>query len=155
MKRILEDRRLTPAERQARYRARHKAEIKARVAADKKANPKKYAAYKRTWLDRKGRAHRMLLFARARARQRGLEFDITLDDFNIPERCPVLGILLVHGSDGFNPASPTLDRIDNSRGYTKDNILVVSWRANSIKGDATPEELTMVADFYARLATKR
>jgi len=47
--------------------------------------------------------------------------------------------------------SPTLDRIDNRKGYVKGNVIVVSWRYNSLKKDAPPEELGAVALFAARM----
>lgn len=44
------------------------------------------------------------------------------------------------------PASPSLDRIDCTRGYVPGNIQVISWRANNVKGVATPWELRRMAD---------
>ena len=37
------------------------------------------------------------------------------------------------------------------KGYVKENILVVSMKANRIKTDATVEEIRKVADFYEKL----
>lgn len=94
----------------------------------------------------------LLVNARARSKKNGCEFDLSVNDLQMPEACPVLGIPLISsmgtGSGRFTDNSPSVDRIDNSRGYTKDNVVIVSWRANRIKGDATPEELMLVAEFY-------
>jgi hypothetical protein len=46
-------------------------------------------------------------------------------------------------SDG----SPSLDRIDPKKGYVKGNVAVISYKANRIKQDATPEELEAVASW--------
>lgn len=89
----------------------------------------------------------LLNTARARAKRKGWEFTISLNDVVIPERCPVLGIKLFRGSVRANN-SPTIDRIDNSKGYIKGNVIVVSWRANNLKSDATLEELKALATFY-------
>lgn len=89
--------------------------------------------------------------ATRRAKNRGLVFDLTYEDILplIPDVCPVLGIKLDWGSlPGGNPNKPSIDRIDSSKGYTLDNIVVVSWRANNLKGSATPEELMKIAIFY-------
>ena len=48
----------------------------------------------------------------------------------------------------------SFDRIDNSKGYIKDNLVVVSLRANTIKNVATVKEMYQVADFYYELERK-
>lgn len=79
--------------------------------------------------------------AKQRAKKRGLEFSITLEDIVIPEYCPVLGIKLDTSNSRTRPNSPSLDRRDSSRGYTKDNIWVVSAKLNSAKSDLSLEQL--------------
>lgn len=93
----------------------------------------------------------MLVRARVRAKKRGQEFSLTRADIVIPERCPVLGILLERGVGLACAGSPSLDRIDNAKGYVPGNVIVISNRANSLKSDASVEELRAVADFYGRL----
>jgi hypothetical protein len=107
-----------------------------------------YNAYKRIQPDYFKR--KMLQHARNRARLNEREFNITIDDINIPEFCPVLKIKLEHGWDD-NRSCPTLERIDNSKGYIKGNILVVSALANRIKNDGTWQEIMQVAKFYKQL----
>ena len=96
--------------------------------------------------------------AKRRAKEKGLDFDLTIEDIVIPEYCPVLGVKLKPGI-GIGAAgasqkacSPTIDRIDNSRGYTKDNIKVISYRANLLKRDAILEEMRAIADYMEREA---
>jgi hypothetical protein len=95
--------------------------------------------------------HTMLHKAKERAKQQGAEFDLTPDDICIPARCPVLGIKLVHNRGKVRMNSPTLDRIRPSRGYVKSNVIVVSQRANTIKSNATPEQILKVGKFYRKL----
>jgi hypothetical protein len=92
---------------------------------------------------------RMLSKARLRAKQKGLEFNLTLADLVIPTHCPVLGIPLIYGvgkggSLWVSPNSPSLDRKDNSKGYTRDNIHIISNRANILKSNATVPELEAI-----------
>lgn len=95
----------------------------------------------------------LLNHARARARTRGIEFDLELSDIVIPDYCPVLGIpLAINRGSGCHDDSPSLDRIDNTRGYFWDNVLVISGRANRLKNDSTPEELVKLANFYTNLS---
>lgn len=96
------------------------------------------------------------LGAKGRAKRHGLDFDIEPEDILIPEFCPVLGIKLkteigTGSSIEARETAPSLDRIDNNKGYTKDNILVVSNRANRLKSNATPEELIRIGEFYKNL----
>lgn len=83
-----------------------------------------------------------------------MEATIKANDLMWPEFCPVLGLKLDYETppgkrDARNPALPTLDRWDNSRGYVPGNVFVISFRANSLKNDATADELEAVAR-YAR-----
>jgi len=107
-----------------------------------------YNAYKRT--QPKYFQRKMLQHARNRARLYSREFNITIDDINIPEFCPVLGIKLEHGW-GDSRSCPTLERIDNGQGYIKENILVVSAWANRIKNDAEYQDILKVGNFYKKL----
>lgn len=101
---------------------------------------------------------RCLLYqAKARAKKKGCEFDLDIAKMLMPERCPILGIKLESsmgtGTGRFRDCSPSIDRIDNSLGYTQDNVVIISWRANRLKGDASLDELRKIADFYSERAT--
>jgi hypothetical protein len=79
-----------------------------------------------------------------------MEFSITASDITIPDTCPVLGIKLKiseRGSGRQNTA-PSLDRVDNTKGYVPGNVEVISWRANALKRDITPEEMVALARHY-------
>lgn len=96
-------------------------------------------------------AQSMLNNSKQRAKLAGLEHTLTLDDIIIPDYCPVLGIKLEVGDRKNHQNAPSIDRIDNTKGYTKDNIVVVSIRANLLKKDATVQELIALAEFYSKL----
>jgi hypothetical protein len=83
-------------------------------------------------------------YASIRAAQRGLDFTIAIDDIIIPEFCPVFGMRLERGVGQAVAQSPSIDRKDPTKGYTKENIWVISRRANIIKSDATLNELEML-----------
>jgi hypothetical protein len=88
--------------------------------------------------------------ARTRAKKLGVVFTLRQEDIKIPEFCPVLGLRLQKSSSGKgfpDPESPTLDRFDPKGGYTPNNVTVISWRANSLKKDATPEEVEKLANW--------
>ncbi len=85
-----------------------------------------------------------------RATKKGIEFDLVIEDISVSEYCPLLNIKLEFG--GKRDTSPSIGRIDPSKGYTADNVWVISYRANRIKNDATFDELaTLVGNLKKEL----
>lgn len=92
---------------------------------------------------------RIITQAKNRSKTNSLDFEISLEDIKIPDVCPVLGIpLKIRGNRFWN--SPSLDRIDSSKGYTKDNIHIISGRANILKRDASFKELELLVNYLRR-----
>jgi hypothetical protein len=89
----------------------------------------------------------LLSRAKIRAKKKGIPFDLEVSDIIVPFLCPVLGIELNIGMPVMHPQSPTVDRIDNSKGYIKGNIAVISWRANKLKSDGNLEEFRLILDY--------
>lgn len=123
--------------------------------AERRAN-KKYAVANKEKLKERNLAYRknnpelcLLRAAKNRALKRGIAFDLLVEDIVIPEYCPILKIKLVRnfGTFGGQDASPSLDRIDNSKGYVKGNVWVISRQANSMKYNANQRELKLFADW--------
>lgn len=84
--------------------------------------------------------------AKTRARRKGMEFDLVMSEIEIPDVCPVLGIPLLFGP--IDPTTcqppdgtPSFDRIDNTKGYTKDNVRIISLLANKLKSSMTKETI--------------
>lgn len=95
---------------------------------------------------------RLVQAAKVRAKRKGIEFNLTFDDIIIPDKCPVLGIELTsHVNKRLQDNSATIDRIDSTKGYTTDNVIVVSWRANRLKNDASIDEMEKIMLFYKQL----
>ncbi|CAB4167489.1 hypothetical protein UFOVP858_35 [uncultured Caudovirales phage] len=86
--------------------------------------------------------------AKRRSKEIGVEYSLTREEITavFPDMCPLLGTPFVFSQGKTLPESPSLDRKDSSKGYTPDNIWVISAKANRIKSDATTDEITMVAD---------
>jgi hypothetical protein len=112
-------------------------------------------SYKRVKERRKNdiryRLNWLLQQARVRAKKKNLESDIDIDFlmsiYPADGKCPILGIELQFNTGNYAGSrwnSPSLDRIDNTKGYTKDNVHIISSRANIIKRDATLEELEAI-----------
>ena len=109
--------------------------------------------YNRLWwwgLDRREYLRRT---AKQTAKRKGVPFDLSIEDIVIPDQCPVFNHPFNFKKKG--PWSPSLDRIVPSLGYIAGNIIVVSWRANHLKGNASIKELLALAGFYSQLSAER
>jgi hypothetical protein len=84
---------------------------------------------------------KLIYHARSRASVRNLPCTITIDDIKIPEFCPALGIRLKRNLRSGGPDSPSLDCLIPSLGYVPGNVAVISKRANTIKNDASIDDL--------------
>ena len=91
-----------------------------------------------------------LVTKRAEAKRTGLDFNITIEDLQVPEKCPYLDIpLVLTGPVCDNLIS--LDRIDSTKGYIKGNVQVISMKANTMKSNASIEELVTFAKNVIKL----
>lgn len=82
-------------------------------------------------------AHYLIRQARKRAKKKGLECTIRPSDILVPERCPILGVLLKKNRGQWSNDSYSLDRIDSTLGYVPGNVRVISWWANYLKSNLT------------------
>ena len=67
-----------------------------------------------------------------------------------PKQCPVFGWELKYGGGQKSKQSPSLDRRDPRKGYTQDNVQIISLLANLMKNEATPEELKLFAQWITK-----
>lgn len=81
----------------------------------------------------------LLNYMKRNAQARNLEFNLTINDIIIPEKCPILGIPPFFSKERQIDNTPSGDRVDNTKGYIKGNVRIISWRANSMKRDLTIE----------------
>lgn len=78
---------------------------------------------------------------KSRAKARGIPFELSHEDIKIPNVCPILGIELRISEGCPDAQSPSVDRINPNLGYVRGNIEIISHRANTIKSNATLQEL--------------
>lgn len=88
--------------------------------------------------------HWLWVAAKNRAKKKNIEFNISEDDFELPSVCPLLNIPMWKNPEESCPNSYSLDRINPNKGYVKNNVWVISKRANVIKSNATIEELELL-----------
>jgi hypothetical protein len=84
--------------------------------------------------------------ARKNARRRGLEYNLEHGDIVIPETCPYLKIKLSYNKkDSREPFYYSVDRMDSSKGYVKGNVQIISFLSNTMKSEASTDQLLTFA----------
>jgi hypothetical protein len=92
-------------------------------------------------------------------RKEGNDHDMTYEEFErdvwpYDNRCPILGHKLRYypieergqwAGGRHYPYTPCVDHIDPREELSKNNVQVISWRANELKGDAIPEEIHLLS----------
>lgn len=153
--------------KQAAYRAARREELRSAQRAYYAANREKLLAQQRGYYARDPRRHAeqqtiyrnanrakineakriarladlpkaLWLGARRRVRARGYEFNITPEDIQVTARCPICCQAML---------SPSLDRIENTKGYVRGNVAVICLRCNRLKNHGTAAEHRRIADW--------
>jgi hypothetical protein len=109
-----------------------KEDFRFKVKTYRKANPKKS----------------MLRGAKNRAKLKGMEFNLVESDIVIPKYCPVypeIELIMNDGKPSYN--SPSLDRVDNNKGYIKGNVRVISSKANILKKNGSLEDFKRLIEY--------
>lgn len=133
-------------------RAEWRKNNKERVKARSKAYREEAKDEMQKWRD-DNKDKLYFLSLKSRAKKKGLDFNLDEQDVLGVVLCPVLGFPLVRsvGKPSWN--SPSLDRIDNTKGYVKGNVQIMSYLANSMKRDATNEQLIAFAQWILKEKT--
>ena len=92
--------------------------------------------------------------AKQRARKYNKEFNIELSDIVIPDMCPIFLMPIDKALTKLSNNSPSLDRVDNTKGYIKGNVCVISNKANSLLRDITIEQLERLLSLMKSYQTK-
>lgn len=138
------------------YRKKNKDRIKKRQAEYQKANRpemnRRNRIYDKTTLRNKYLETPALYLWKA-AKKRSvvskIDFNIEVEDIEVPDICPILGVPIeILTGKHYNGCS--LDRIDNTKGYIKGNVAVLSRRANRLKSDMSLEEARAVLAYMEK-----
>ena len=121
---------------------------------DEKADYNRLCRQSYVWFKSQPIEYRLWRKAKTRANHKKLPFDIKISDVVVPDTCPILGTKLQSCNGKPGPNSPTIDKIVPSKGYVKGNIQVISYRANSLKSDASFEEIEKMYLFLKKSLSK-
>lgn len=123
-----------------------------RVSNREKSKSIEVSSFKRFYGTIHGRAVHMLNNARARAKRNNILLSITvewIEDKLISGKCEVTGIPFIlqenHGKGHrVNSFSPSIDRINQTGGYTPENCQMTCWIYNRAKGAFPLEDLHLM-----------
>ena len=140
-------------EQHKNYYLKNKEKVLARNKEWKEANREKFRemqakSYHRTKSDPTNTKKYLLKHAKARAVQKQIDFTLVESDIVLPDVCPILGLPFDRGTRKYGYS---LDRKDPNKGYTKDNVWVISQIANAMKWDSTHEERILFAKWVLSL----
>ncbi len=137
------------------------------------AREKRVAAYKKRYSQRKSYINALsaayyrrtkaaspwklsLGSARHRAKKAGIPFDLTNEwaEARWTGQCEATGIPFEMGRKNVGMLSPTLDRLDPQKGYTKGNCWFIIWGLNAWKTNGAWREVVMIAHALASRFTE-
>ena len=118
------------------------------------------ATAKESRTGKEGYIRTMLNSAKARAKRKGWDFDLELNALLgiAGDCCPVDGLPFdwdrqLEIDNALPLTVPSLDRIDSSRGYTKDNVMIIGDKWNRWKSNMGLDDLEQLIQ-YVRSVTK-
>ena len=94
-----------------------------------------------------GRAYHMIANCKGSSKRRNIHFDLKAEDIAPAVEsghCQLTGLPFDFNppkGKGFNPYAPSVDRIDNNKGYVAGNVRVVLWAVNSALSESSDEEM--------------
>ena len=93
------------------------------------------------------RVRAALAAAKSRAKRRGIEFDLRIDDVGFPTHCAVSGIEfdMTGGERHASIFVPSLDRIDPAKGYVRGNVRFVCHGYNLAKFRSADSDVLKLA----------
>jgi|LakMenEpi03Aug12_release.lakeMendotaPanAssembly.Ray.scaffolds.fasta_scaffold496383_1 hypothetical protein len=101
-----------------------------------------------------GKLRSMLRSSRKRAKEKGLEHTLKLEDLQglMVSHCPIRLKKLSWEDSGtqlrqYDPDAPSLDRIDSAKGYIQGNVQIISHQANTWKNSMTLEQARMIVRY--------
>lgn len=98
-------------------------------------------------------AMRLIAPPRYRARKFGYAFNLTWQDIYpavLEGTCRLTGIPFNYewNGPGTNPYAPSVDRIDSSKDYTRDNVRLILWAVNRALGEWGDDVFAHIADEF-------
>lgn len=108
---------------------------------------KVWARYTQDWREKNPARSKVTAF-KTKSKKLGLPFNLDEGFFSsIPEFCPILGIRL----DGkTRDSSWSVDRLIPDLGYTKENCVIISMKANRLKQDSSIEDLERLLEYMKK-----
>ena len=108
------------------------------------------SSYKISRSTKEGHIRKTIQWIKCKATKDKVPFDLTFDYVSkiAPDICPVFNKPLLWSNQGkIKQFSPSLDRIIPNKGYIDGNVQWLSYLANAMKQNATPDEIKLFAEW--------
>ncbi len=89
----------------------------------------------------------LLADVKRRAKKSNEPFNLDIDDIDVPEFCPALGLRLDWEAGLRADNLPSLDKVIPKLGYIKGNVRMISFRANRLKNNATLSDIQGILSY--------
>lgn len=153
------------------YSASHSAEAVERTRSWRERNRDRYKSYNKTVYEKRRKpnarrnrprkpeemwAHRLLDEAKSSSKDRRhsrptITAEWVLEQYSSQkQRCYWTGMEMFPTDKPHAPRKPSLDRLDATRGYDPDNVVLTTWFANRARGSLTVQEFTSIIDDIRR-----
>lgn len=104
--------------------------------------------YHKNKMDIEWRKQRLFKCLKNKANKEGVPFELKYDDIIWETHCPVFGMELEYlNLDKPKMNSASFDKIIPEKGYIKNNVRIISYRANWLKQDSTIEQLELIVKY--------
>lgn len=96
----------------------------------------------------------MLCRIRARSKEKKLAFNLTKEYiasiWPVDNKCPIFGFEFSVKGGKVTDYSPSLDRINNNKGYVQGNVAVISFKANILKRTGSVDDFRKLLDWMIK-----
>ena len=121
-----------------------------------------YKAHIKWTNTKRGRLSRALKRAKSKEKSTELTLDFLMELYNKQNGlCALSGIIMesnggnIHKKNKINPHIISIDRIDNNKGYTKDNVQLVCGIVNRMRNELSIEQFILYCERIIQYANKK
>ena len=80
-----------------------------------------------------------------------IEFSLPFEEDMYPDVCPVFGTRLIYGDPSVSRHNrPSFDKVVPAKGYTRENVCIISFKANFLKNNASLDDIKRILSYIKK-----